>query len=378
MKKFFLIVCSVFLFFGCKKTKSVFSGHVLDVVQLLSEKIEVPMSELSNSMEYVLLETNDSVLLHQNAHVFYSDDSDILIRSKQFILHFNSKGDFLNRIGKIGNGPHEYNVIYNVSVDATHKLLFLYVGQKKIYIMSYDGNLQHELNLQTNEDVTAAYWVNENLIMAETRAYSDAGLKVGLSFFDMQGMCVTKDVVVFTDNLHTERHMHTMPMMYAFQNKAKYMGTYSNILYEFQNKTIKDSIIFDFGPYQPDRDHIENMNKREELLKNYASLVDIQENSETMYLLIIFRKKLKGIVVDKSNGKVLFSSYIDMPQRGGGIKNDYLYNCNFWPTYMDDKALYCLLSPEILKESMFVPDSIREHVDDDDNPVLLKLLLSSK
>ena len=144
MKKFFLIVCSVFLFFGCKKTKSVFSDHVLDVVQLLSEKIEVPMSELSNSMEYVLLETNDSVLLHQNAHVFYSDDSDILIRSKQFILHFNSKGDFLNRIGKIGNGPHEYNVIYNVSVDATHKLLFFYDGQKKIYIMSYDGNLQHE------------------------------------------------------------------------------------------------------------------------------------------------------------------------------------------------------------------------------------------
>ena len=112
MKRYLLIVCSVLLFISCGKTDSVLSGRVLDVEQMLSKKKEVFLSELSDSMEYVLLETNDSVLLHQNAHVFYSDDSDILIRSKQFILHFNSKGDFLNRIGKIGNGPHEYNVIF--------------------------------------------------------------------------------------------------------------------------------------------------------------------------------------------------------------------------------------------------------------------------
>lgn len=375
MKKYLLIVCSVLFLVNCDRTESVLSDQILDVEHMLSEKKEVSLSELSDSMEFVLLETNDSVLMHQNAHVFYADTSDVLIRSKQFILRFDSKGKFLNRIGTIGNGPHEYNVIYNVSVDAVNKRLFLYVGQKKIYIMGYDGCFQGELNLQTMENVTAAYWVSGHHIMAETRAYSDEGLKVGLSFFDIYGTCVKRDVVVFNDDLKTDLHMHTLPFMYTCQNAAKYMNIYSNMLYEFRGDVKSDSVKFDFGAYKPDRSHIENMNKREDLLRNYATLVDIQENSGKIFLLIIFRKELRGIVFDKNTNKVLFSSYIDLPQRGGGIKNDYLSNCNFWPTYMNDKMLCSLLSAEKLKESLFVPDSIKKQVKEDDNPILLRVVL---
>ena len=367
MKKYLLIACSVLFFVNCDRTESVLSDQVLDVVYMLSEKKEASLSELSDSMEFVLLETNDSVLMHHNAYVFYADTSDVLIRSKHFILRFDSKGKFLNRIGTIGNGPHEYNIIYNVSVDAVNKRLFLYVGQKKIYIMGYDGSFQGKLILQTKENVTAAYWVCGDYIMAETRAYSDEGLKVGLSFFDIYGIPIRKDMVVFKDNLKTDLHMHTMPIMYVCQDVAKYMDIYSNILYEFRGDVKSDSVKFDFGAYKPDRSHIENMNKREDLLRNYATLVDIQENSGKIFLLIIFRKELRGIVFDKNTNKVLFSSYIDLPQRGGGIKNDYLSNCNFWPTYMNDKMLCSLLSAEKLKESLFVPDSIKKQVKEDDN-----------
>ena len=117
------------------------------------------------------------------------------------------------------------------------------------------------------------------------------------------------------------------------------------------------------------------MNKREDLLRNYATLVDIQENLEQIFLLIVFRKELRGIVVDKNTNNVLFSSYIDSPKRGGGIKNDYLANCNFWPTYINDKMLCSLLSAEKLKESLFVQDSIKKQVKEDDNPVLLRVVL---
>ena len=169
--------------------------------------------------------------------------------------------------------------------------------------------------------------------------------------------------------------MHTLPFMYTCQNAAKYMNIYSNMLYEFRGDVKSDSVKFDFGAYKPDRSHIENMNKREDLLRNYATLVDIQENSGKIFLLIIFRKELRGIVFDKNTNKVLFSSYIDLPQRGGGIKNDYLSNCNFWPTYMNDKMLCSLLSAEKLKESLFVPDSIKKQVKEDDNPILLRVVL---
>lgn len=370
--KNYILLFGLILFVSCGRQESVLSNRVLDVAQMLKKNIEAPLSDLSDSMDYVLLETNDSILLNQNAYVFYANDSDLLIRSKQFIFHFDSKGRFLNRIGKIGNGPHEYSVIYNASVDDVNKRLFLYVGQKKLYIMSYDGVFLNELNLQTTGDVAAAYLINENRIMAETKVYSDEGIKVSLSLFNIQGECVKKDVIVFADDLKTEIHMHTMPFMYACRNTGRYMSTYSNMLYNLQNDAVVDSMIFDFKDYQPDRSLIENMNKRDDLLKNYASLVDIRENSNVMFLLIIFKEKLKGIVVDKNTGATLFSSFIDMPQRGGGIKNDYLHNCNFWPTYINDEASYSLVSTEFIKESLSIPDSTKEKIKDDDNPVLLK------
>ena len=373
--KNYILLLGLILFVSCDRQESVLHNRVLDVAQMLKKEIEVPLSEFSDSIDYVLLETNDSILLHQNAYVFYADNSDLFIRSKQSIFHFDSKGRFLNRIGKMGDGPHEYNVIYNVSVDDVNKRLFLYVGQKKIYVMNYDGQFLYELNLKVMEDVTAAYLINENRILAETRAYSNNGIKVALSLFNMQGECIKKDLVVFGDDLKTDLHMHTMPYMYACQNMVRYMSSFSNMLYGLQNEAVVDSMVFDFKNYQPDRSLIENMNKRNDLLRNYASLVDIQENSNTMFLLVIFREELRGMVVDKNTGITLFSSFIDMPQRGGGVKNDYLYNCNFWPTYMNDNALYSLAPVELIKESLSVSDSFKRKIKDDDNPVLLKILL---
>lgn len=373
--KNYLLLFVLILFAGCGKRESVLSNRVLDVAQILEKEVKVPLSALIDSMEYIVLETNDSVLLDNRAYVFYADHSDLFIRSKQIIYRFDSKGRFLNRIGKTGNGPHEYNVVYNVSVDDANQRLFLYIGQKKIYIMNYQGRFLNELELQTNGEVTAAYLMNENRIMAETRVYSDAGLKVGLSLFDMQGSCIKEDVVVFSDDLKTELHMHTVPIMYACRDAGKYMESYSGMLYELQNDMLTDSLKIDFKDYQPDRSLIENMNKRDDLLKNYASLVDVQENSNTLFMLVVFKNELRGIVVDKITGEVLYSSFIDMPQRGGGIKNDYLHDCNFWPTYMDEKALYGLVPIEFIKESASVLDSMKAKIKDDDNPAFLKLLL---
>ena len=177
------------------------------------------------------------------------------------------------------------------------------------------------------------------------------------------------------DDFNTETNMYTTPIMYKNQDSFKYLGNYSKYFYKVRNDTVLKELTFDLKEFQPNRDIIEDMNKREMLLKNYASIVDVQESSDYLFLLVLFREKLRGIILDKKTGGICNSSYINMPQRGGGIKNDYFPNSHFWPTYMDEKMMYSLLP---IEEALQVKEKLMfdgKKFQYDDNPIVLKVHL---
>jgi tRNA-2-methylthio-N6-dimethylallyladenosine synthase len=55
---------------------------------------------------------------------------------------------------------------------------------------------------------------------------------------------------------------------------------------------------------------LEDVSKKEILLKEYTQLVDIQECKSDFYLLIIYAHKLRGIVLDKETGFVKYNELI--------------------------------------------------------------------
>lgn len=373
-----MIICAASLFLAaCTGGRVIKEGNVWNMEEVFRREQPAVLSEFSDSLVYVPLETNDSSLLDDGAHVIYADESDLFIRSADKVYHFASTGQFLNKIGVRGNGPGEYAMLYSVAVDRLNKCLLFYVGQKRILQWKYDGTFQKEIILHDAGETTALCLLDGKRILSENRLYSDKGLKTSLHLLDLGGNLL-QEIYLYEDELEVNQSMQTVPLMYEYHDMVKYKDWNSNALYLYKGEDIVLDCVFDFGKYTPSRELLEDVSRKQTLLKECIQLVDIKESETRFYILLIHEGGLKGVIMDKHKGELLCNQTITMPQRGGGIVNDYISESFFWPSFVDDNnVMYGLVAAEYVKSSdgfLIKRGNLSEvSFSAEDNPVLLKV-----
>lgn len=99
----------------------------------------VQLSEISESLEMIRFETNDSCHLSRinsitiaSLFFFVSDGSNI--------FQFNRKGNFIRSIGKYGRGPGEYLYIHSLACNTQDEILYV-SARNKILLYNYNGTL---------------------------------------------------------------------------------------------------------------------------------------------------------------------------------------------------------------------------------------------
>lgn len=374
---FFLFGLAIVCLASCGRNLSHSSEGVINIENAIQIEKDVALSELCDSIECIPLETNDLSLLNNRAYLLYGDESSLFVKSDEYIYHFSSDGHFLNRIGQRGDAPHEYNRIYSVSVDSINERFLFYIGDNKVQLWGYDGVFQKEIRLKTEKQITDICVLNGNGILAENRLYSDNGLDISVAVFDMEGGLV-KEMPMNRYKQLINISMYTTPIMYSKNEKVRYKDIYDNILYTIDSDTVIQQFMFEFGRYMPSREYFEDMNKRETLLKSMVQLVDICESDLNLYILLVHDKSLRGLVVDKKTLRMEYSQIIDMPQNGGGIKNDYIAGSHFWPSYISNSnVMYGLLSIEHISDEGMRDIGRRLqtliHEDEEQNPLVLKV-----
>lgn len=351
-------------------------GDVVDIEYAMKVEKNVVLSELSDSIECIALETTDSSLLNNRAYLLYGNERILFVKSDEYIYCFNSDGSYLNRIGRRGDAPGEYNRLHSVSIDSINERFLFYIGHNKIQFWGYDGIFQKEILLKTEKLISAVCLLNSTKILAENRLYSDNGLDTSLGIFDMEGNLI-KETLMEKYNQSIDVGMYTMPVIYAKSGGTRYKGVYNNVLYIANEDTIIQQVKFHLGRYEASREYFEDMNKRETLLKEMVQLVDIQENMEELYILLIHDNALRGLIVDKKTGRIVYSSVISIPQKGGGIENNYIIGSRFWPSFISNSGvMYSLLSAENVSDKglseikRYSRTSIQEDVES--NPFVIK------
>lgn len=90
------------------------------------------------TIQYIPLETNDSSLIGEVSkiicrnHRFY-----ILDKRQNQVLVFGEKGDFITSIHRVGNGPDEYVMDYDMDIDSMGRIYIADVSQQ--CIVRYSG-----------------------------------------------------------------------------------------------------------------------------------------------------------------------------------------------------------------------------------------------
>lgn len=363
---------------SCQADKPLKEGNRWNLAIAMESEIAATMDKLSKEITYIPLETNDSCLLANRAYLLYADDSDFFIKSNDFLFRFDSSGHYLNRIGKQGMAPGEYARLQSVSIDKENRRLFLYTGSSKGQYWGYDGEFQKEIILSGEGKTFSQCIMSGNKIVAEQREYTNKGLKTTICIFNQEGN-ILQEIPLKQDEKIVDISMHTVPLIYTFGNETKYKNAYSPSLLSF-TENVQTEWIFNLGKYEPSREYLEDMNRRETLMREMVQLVDIKESLTHFFLLLVHDYKLRGIVLDKRSGLLVYSKEINMPQKGGGIELEEIENAHFWPSFTDNSPiLYGLIEVSSLSEkarqTIIHNTSSPIPITEDSNPMVIKILL---
>lgn len=138
-----------------------------DNLQNTVEKI--PLSNAISSMEVVPLETNPECMITEINKIILTD-RDIIIyhHFKQPLLRFSRDGKFLNKIGNIGNGPQECNLIAGVTLDELKREIYLNLGDgitAGFMVYDLEGKFKRKVTFNTYEQFTTLspdfFYVND-------------------------------------------------------------------------------------------------------------------------------------------------------------------------------------------------------------------------
>lgn len=153
MKKriFSFAILFVFSFFiSCTENEEETKKTVYHIdLKQKSEPSEVEMFLSKIQIRLLPLETKEFMCFDGEASKVYIDDKSIFIvdASQNSIFRFNNEGTFIKHISRRGQGPEEYNTLFNIALS---KGLIYGLDRKKIQIYDYVGNyiktipLKHE------------------------------------------------------------------------------------------------------------------------------------------------------------------------------------------------------------------------------------------
>lgn len=123
MNKVRLLIIGMILFYSCSEPDEKKDYPVLKVSL---ESTAVSLDSVFSHLELIPLETNDSCLLIGiDKLICFEERFYVLDLQRPALYIFSKSGNFIQQISRKGNGPGEYNMIYDFYVDENERKIGL-------------------------------------------------------------------------------------------------------------------------------------------------------------------------------------------------------------------------------------------------------------
>jgi hypothetical protein len=204
----------------------------IDLYESYKKAKVFPLSTIAESVEYLPLETNEDCLMGDHlAHIFIGQN-EIIVFDYEYCYRFSPEGKFINKIGKKGRGPGEYNRPINISLETTNQSIYFLDG-RRLLKYNYSGEFIKEFDL----GVTSMNFLNyqKGVFLIDDMYYQFAAPKERFSFrffSELEEMqiakvdCPKKDKIPFTIS---------HPVMYHFNQNTFLKDEWDNMVYKIED-----------------------------------------------------------------------------------------------------------------------------------------------
>jgi len=378
----FIISCCFIFLASCRfgnKTAEVDSDiYKLNVRSIIdSNEVNYYLSELTDEIKYVRLETDTSCFLKFINWLDIAQDY-IFVSDFNGLYQFDKSGQFIREIGRIGKGPGEHNGRIRFAIDEY---------QNEVYIHSSFAGLINVHDLETGM-FKSSFTVDFNI-------YDFVVLPEGVIAFFTWEEPYDANEVYFTDrrgnkidsitnNLRTNirGNLSGHASVYFNNNNIYYLYNYRDTLYHINNEfERKPFAVFTLNNKDSHNDFIITPPTDVTHYPDFISIPKILNNKNLIFATLqkgivagslLRDQDLKRMVYDKSAGHLSMTS---------GFINDIDGGMTFWPQWFRDDVLIEYYQPyQIIDYYNDTKNSI-EHseefinlansLNEDDNPVLV-------
>jgi len=324
---------------------------VVDYESILNNKIQVNLSELTDDIEYIKLETNEKCLLHPRAEYFFTDEY-IFIDNSSHILQFDRSGKFIKQIGKPGRGPGEIGLIRMLSVlDEKKQLVVQTNWARKLYYFSYDGDFLKTVKVEDIRRIKA--------IPGERLVYF-AGCVYGYEDYMFALLNTTGDTLDVVNNHYKWENktgrvgtmsFHLFIPFYFYNNTISFKSMHNDTVYHVSGDSIKPEYLIELGKYQlPQEYRVEVpssgwFQEFAEISKGYR-FCSVFEAKESLYISSSdYQDDIQyNMIYNRPAGSG--SLLVDNNNEPGMILNDIDGGPSFWPLgTVNDSTVYMPILP---------------------------------
>lgn len=298
-KKLIPLILLASLFFGCKHEKEDASSfYMLDC--RYSDKMEIRLSDFAESIEFIPLETTEESLISTILKIRSTPDYYYITHSNMssatHIRVFDKKGNYIQTINKIGEGPDEYPYISDFLIDAEGNLVIA----TQFKLLTYSPDYSSLLYM----DKTYAYWgfltlEKDNNILLYNKCTSISYAEsqtIDNIFLRFDKNRKTESFYRPTEDQHNRMRYTTLSELFSTcEDKVFFHYPYCDTIYEITGKSLKPVYVADFGDKKLPANIFDGTEG------NIRKMFKKIEQNEGVFLISGFQQFSKGLYIGFDN-----------------------------------------------------------------------------
>ena len=403
---FISILCS-----GCTKSENK-DKVVIPVGDVVGTGSILNLSDYAESVEYIPLETNDSVLISKIDQIAFEDGAIVIKDDYYSCKIFDENGKYRCSVGRLGEGPDEFITIRRIDLIPGANQLFMEAVPQKYFLYDTEGNLIQHIqypNYPTDYNAYGVTRLNENTFYADIVSYLNIHYQGMLFRVDSSLSEVIKEFPNYVHREKEDKHSfsgtYEVATTYRFKDNVRTYKAISDTVFTVgPDMEMRAAYIFDFGKYKATPEWMLAKIRNKE--HKYVWPLNIQESDVFLFLNFFMGNHAPeqfAFVKTYSDGtKVKMTNYnvygvfnkntgelklLNQPEKAQlGFKNDLDGGMAFWPNYIssDGKMVSFCNAQDFLDyyESLEDPSleikRLAANLSPDSNPIIVIANLKKK
>jgi len=301
------------------QTENIGEGLRIDVD--LTKQPVMYTSDLYDTMSYIPLETNPDCMIGTISQLLFIDNKFIISddNTAKSIFVFDSKGKFLNKIGRQGRGPQEFDSPNDIVFNKYRNELIIWSNNdKKLLTYKPDGSFVSEVKLDWR--IYALSVLDENTLILYFNNMVNTNIAKGEEYnfvcIDLKGNVISRQVPFDSNN-----DKFSGPCQFSFEkynDSLRFFYPYQNTIFNVYQDSLVPKYFINYGKQNIPKDFTKGKTWREtndELKKlDIAILSRFMETDSILYLGTSYKKyafnNIYNSVYFKKSGTIITSSLV--------------------------------------------------------------------